>query len=417
MQYQRFDPTACGFPRPLVPVLAAPGLGSLGRAAASPFSALGAGPQARSFTRGRYALTEAYRLCGVGPRGALLAPAYHCRTMLDPALALGAPVLLYPQNPDLSPNLPALATLLASQPQPVKAMLVTHYFGMAQDLAPLARFCQQHNLDLIEDCSHALFEPAAPSATAPAPPLQRMGHTGRFGVASPYKFFPTEDGGTLWANPAQPLLASATQAPSPVQRRPLRQELKGLLHALQRARSHTPAPNTRTLPQQITHLQTHPGPTGQDQRTQDDRPSANYHPTEAALPSLAISKWVMRHTNIARLAQRRRHHYQQWLATVAPLPHCRPVFSALPPDCVPYMFALYIDHPAPHFFALKQLGVPVWRWDDMAVSDCPVATRYRLHVLHLPCHQELTPAQMTWMTTAVSQTLLNLPAPLQAPPP
>ena len=391
-----------------MPALAAPQLHSLGRGVPSPFSALGASPQARSFTRGRYALTEAYRLCGVGPRGALLAPAYHCRTMLDPALALGAPIVLYAQNPNLSPNLAALATqvaTLARQRQPVKAMLITHYFGMAQQLAPLARFCQQHGIDLIEDCSHALFEPSAPSTHK-----MRMGHTGRFGVASPYKFFAIEDGGTLWANSAQPLPTGAVQAP-PVQRRPLGQELRGLLHALQRARSHPPAPSPSTLPQQLAYLQAHPGPTGQDQRIHGTDPSTNYQAAEAALPSLAVSRWVMRHTNVARLAQRRRHHYAQWLEAVAQLPHCRPLFAALPPDCVPYMFALHIDHPSTHFFALKRLGVPVWRWDDMAVSSCPVATRYRLHLLHLPCHQELTSAQITWMTTAVSQTMLHLPVP------
>jgi dTDP-4-amino-4,6-dideoxygalactose transaminase len=359
---------------------------------------LGSDPNARTFTRGRYALAEAYRQCGVGPQGTLLAPAYHCRTMLDPALALGAEVLLYTQNPDLSPNLAALAHTVKNSTHPVKAMLLTHYFGFAQNLPPLAQFCQQHHIDLIEDCSHALFTHTDPSAPVTA---ARMGHTGRFGVASPYKFFPMEDGGTLWANPPHPLPASATQRPA------LRQELKGLLHALQH--THAPAPNTNTntstLHQDIAHLLAHPKPTGCDQLTQDEHTSANYHPHEAPLPSLAISRWVMRHTNIARLTQLRRQHYQQWVNAVAKLPHCTALFPELPTNTVPYMFPLKIDHPDVHFFTLKHLGMPVWRWDDMAVSSCPVATDYRLKVLHLPCHQELTPAQMAWMTSTVQQVM------------
>lgn len=61
--------------------------------------------------------------------------------------------------------------------------------------------------------------------------------------------------------------------------------------------------------------------------------------------------------------------------------------------------------PDPFFFALKHAGLPVWRWDDMAVSDCGVADRYRLHLLHLPCHQGLSGAQMTWMTSLVKEVL------------
>ena len=69
------------------------------------------------------------------------------------------------------------------------------------------------------------------------------------------------------------------------------------------------------------------------------------------------------------------------------------------------MFPLLIDSPQTHFHLLKLLGLPVWRWDEMAVSDCPVANKYRLGLLHLPCHQELTQSQMVWMTQVVRQVL------------
>jgi dTDP-4-amino-4,6-dideoxygalactose transaminase len=69
------------------------------------------------------------------------------------------------------------------------------------------------------------------------------------------------------------------------------------------------------------------------------------------------------------------------------------------------MFPLHIDQPTPHFYWLKHLGLPVWRWDEMAVSNCPVAQDYRLHLLHLPCHQSLTTDQMDWMISALQKTL------------
>jgi hypothetical protein len=74
------------------------------------------------------------------------------------------------------------------------------------------------------------------------------------------------------------------------------------------------------------------------------------------------------------------------------------------------MFPLFIDHPDLHFYALKRLGVPIWRWDEMAVSTCKTANAYRLNLLHLPCHQELNAAQMNWMTCTVSAVLRRVTA-------
>ena len=78
------------------------------------------------------------------------------------------------------------------------------------------------------------------------------------------------------------------------------------------------------------------------------------------------------------------------------------MFPVLPKDCVPYMFPLVLDDPDKHFFLLKYLGVPVGRWDEVAVSHCPVAGRYRLSLIHLPCYQGLDSDAMAWLTAAVS---------------
>jgi hypothetical protein len=86
MRYLSFDPSNCGFPKPRVPVLPPLSRGALAWHSPPATSALTTAPNARFYTRGRYAMTEAYRLCGVGPDAPLLAPAYHCRTMLQKML-------------------------------------------------------------------------------------------------------------------------------------------------------------------------------------------------------------------------------------------------------------------------------------------------------------------------------------------
>jgi hypothetical protein len=399
VEYLRFDPSGCGFPKPRAPVLPPLGRRALGRSTGE-FALLCPDKGVRFYARGRYALTEALRLSGVGPHGAVLVPAYHCRTMLDPATRLQAPIILYPVKPDLSPDLQALAACLAASPQPVKALLLTHYFGFAQELASLVGFCEQHGLVLIEDCSHALF---AGQQQARGEKYAAIGRTGLFCVASPYKFFASEDGGMLWANGGGQLPPDRL---APV---PLAQEFKELVHSVQRARVQNQKLDLPALDREIHELAGKPVLGGRDTREQSPELSEYYETPQEHSKGLAWSRWIVRHTDTRRLADRRRQHYLQWVDAVAGMPHCKALYPQLPDACVPYMFGLQIDHPEVHFFALKQLGVPVWRWDDMAVSDCETAMRYRLSMLHLPCHQELSPQQMSWLTTAVRQVMSKLP--------
>lgn len=95
LTYTVYDPSPCSFPEPKIPLLPTFDWATVGSSARGEFVGVGDHRNSRSYKRGRYALFDAYRLCGVGPEGSLLAPAYHCRTMLDPAVRLGAELALY----------------------------------------------------------------------------------------------------------------------------------------------------------------------------------------------------------------------------------------------------------------------------------------------------------------------------------
>jgi hypothetical protein len=112
----------------------------------------------------------------------------------------------------------------------------------------------------------------------------------------------------------------------------------------------------------------------------------------------------MRHSRLPALVQRRRQHYAAWAAQVAGLAAVRPLWPEVPDGCVPYMFPLLLaDHS--RFAALKRTGLPIWRWDELASSDCAVASRYRLGLLHLPCHQGLDAGQLEWMGEQLRRVL------------
>jgi len=382
-----FDPAPCNFPKPNLPHLPV-----LPGGVEMKLHALPAWADARHFRhflRGRFALREAYWLAGVGPGSTMLAPAYHCFTMLDPALALSGDVALYPLHEDLSPDLTALDRLANASATPIKAILATHFFGIPQDFAALAAWCSKRDITLVEDCSHALF-----TMNFRAPGCGRLGD---FVISSPYKFFPSPDGGVLYARNARALTGIECRQPS------LSAELRGIAEALSVARHFhraSRACDVERLTSDIAAIDAAVLPGGHTMRS-SHRYSPYYRPAKERLASLRFSRFVERHANLSTISARRRTNYHRWLAGVRGLTHCKPLYPQLPEGCVPYMFPLYFDNPDRHFHVLMRLGVPIWRWDSIAVSDCPTANDYRLKLLHLPCHQSLTNRDLDWMIEAV----------------
>lgn len=312
--------------------------------------------------------------------------------MLDPAIALDSDVLLYPLKADLSPDTEKLDELLANYGKPVKALLATHFFGFAQDFGPLKKWCEVHQIILIEDCSHVLFTENFQAAGT--------GIYGRFVTSSPYKFFACEDGGLLFSADDHLLDSVRTTPASMVQ------ELKGLKHSIEKYRSRgSMASEISLIDERLAALATQSVMLAEEDFTRYSQPSSLYAASQARTAALRASRFLVSHTSIEENTRCRRNNYRRWVKAVTSLPNCHTPLPELPENCIPYMFPLHIEHPNPHFYWLKHLGLPVWRWDEMAESDGPIAQDYRLHLLHLPCHQSLTESQMDWMIAVVQKTM------------
>lgn len=396
LEYRVFDPSPCRFPKPrvsLLPRIYTPSDVADQHLVDKDPILLG---QSQHFSRGRYALGEAFRLAGLDHTSMLLAPAYHCVTMLDPALALGAEVRLYPLTADLLPD-PAAVESLASMPgKPIKVLLATHFFGFVRDFSWLRKWCDERGICFVEDCSHILFTDRFQA--------QGAGHFGRFVASSPYKFFPCADGGFLWAPGAGRLTGPV---PSPVRwSDELRAIMQRLNVACQIGRGQV---SLASLGEELAAILANPLELGVDLRLKRAAQSAQYDQAHSHQAALCTSRWIIDHASLNDVIERRRANYLRWFQAVANLPNCRPLYQDLPPGVVPYMFPIYVDFPTPHFYQLKRLAMPLGRWDEMAVSDCPIATKYRSHLLHLPCHQSLSEDELVWMIAALRAVLTTFP--------
>lgn len=363
--------------------------GWLGRKHAAAGSAFLHGGE--SFIQSRYALAEAMRRAGVRPGTRVLLPAFHCRAIVEPVLYLGAQPCFYPAGADLSPDFPALPSLVSEDGAPLAAMVLTHYFGFPNALDEAERFCAAHGIALIEDCAHALYGRAGE---------RLLGTVGSYATASIWKFLPARDGALLLDNTGE------IPAPRPAQ--PLLAEVKALATLLQGWRRHAnqrhglPAIDAPALCEQAGLVAAQP-------KLQVPEPGLKeFSPELATTAALRSSRWLGVHAAHARVAERRRAHYLQWLEGMRPVPGVRPLFPHLPEGVVPYAFPLLIDAAGMGFHRLKMAGIPLWRWEDMAVTDCAISRDYRIRLLQLPCHQELSAEELGWMIRTV-QTLLAVP--------
>ncbi|MCV2364570.1 DegT/DnrJ/EryC1/StrS family aminotransferase [Paucibacter sp. DJ1R-11] len=388
----RFDASPCNFPRAAVPMLAQPELACLQwqvnpRLAMSPWGT-------ESFKRGRYALHEAMRRSGLGPGTALLAPSYHCLTMLDPALRLGAAIKLFPVNANLTPDIGALKNIVHHQhgDQRIQALLIPHYFGIAQSLEnmlELKQICLDAKISLIEDCAHIL-------TLGPQHPAPDAGIHGDWIVSSPYKFFPITEGGLLWSSQHDHANASSeTHTPSTGPR--WREILVLWQHIF----------GIKTLRTRSTNRADFLPNFSQAHEWEEacDSASPYYKPNDELTQESILASRLIRHTNIQALQARRRENFINWLEVCKTLRQATPLHTELPAGTIPYMFPLLLKDFKTHFDTLKRAGLPLGRWDNMVDSNCPTAKHYRMSLVHLPCHQSISKSQWTWMASTLRQIL------------
>lgn len=330
------------------------------------------------FVYGRYALVEALKRAGVAPGSVVLLPAYHCRTIVESVLHLGAEARFYPMTAELRPDFPSMHDLVTNGA--VRTLLMTHYFGFANALDEARRFCEMHKMALIEDCAHAFYGEHEG---------QVLGTVGHFSVASAWKFLPLRDGAMLRDN-------TGITAAMDLKRQPIKDEIKAMLSILQgwmRARL-----KKRVLPEvDVGLLNRRALEISAAIPVRQVTEEIQFQPDRVEMAGMATSRWMVSHAAHDPVMRRRRENYLHWLAGVQGLQGVRPLFPELPDGVVPYAFPLLTDAGGLVFHALKLAGIPIWRWEDVAKTECPVSLDYRLRLLQLPCHQDLSREEIDWM--------------------
>ncbi|MGE5102526.1 MAG: DegT/DnrJ/EryC1/StrS family aminotransferase [Deltaproteobacteria bacterium] len=354
---------------------------------ASPVPSVLDAPHVRFTTSGRAAIAIALQALRIGTGDRVLAPTYHCPTMIAPIVAAGAVPVFFPIDSSGAARLDAVTERDFHR---VRAVIAAHYFGIPQPMANLRAFCRERNIALIEDCAHSLF------GMSDGRPVGQWGH---YAVASLTKFFPVMDGGCLASVEGIPAML-ATTPPS------VGEQLKSLANAAEIGARHGRLKGINKVASGllggITWLRIAPKAVVQRRAAETSRNGdtskwlADFEP--ASLANRAATwwtRWTVRHAHRARIVDGRRRNYEQLANLVADIPGVRALVPTLPDAAAPYVFPLFVEQPETLYQAVRASGIPVFRWDELWPT-CPVipgdiGRRWATHVFQLGCHQDLGP--------------------------
>jgi dTDP-4-amino-4,6-dideoxygalactose transaminase len=348
-------------------------------------------------TSGRAAIALALRALGIGPGHRVLVPTYHCPTMVSPVVRERAKPHFYPITAE---GLADLDWLGAADLTGVRAMLAAHYFGIPRPMRELRRFCNDRGIALVEDCAHAYF------GVVDGLPV---GSWGDFAIASLTKFFPVPEGGVLIANRAQ--LDALTLRP-----RSWLAEPKALWDAVEMGARYGGFPGVNALLRALFALKTKIRGGRSRPAPEDDPPSqeaiasaAESDDPRTGMRTTRVVRWLARHSARERIASIRRRNYLLLAERLAGLKGAVEINPTLPENAVPYVFPLRVAQAEPVYRALRQSGVPVFRWDVVwpGTPTLPgdVGRRWATEVLQLGCHQDLSEADVVQIAEAVHRAV------------
>jgi dTDP-4-amino-4,6-dideoxygalactose transaminase len=332
------------------------------------------------FARGRFALHEGLRVLARarGVRRVWL-PAWLCAPVPEAVVAADLGVAWYDIDEQLAPRLDAI--------RPVRgdSLLVIHYFGLAQPLSLVRRFCDAHGLALIEDCAHAL------SCRAEA---AGVGTVGDVAVFSPRKQAAVAGGGILVVAED---LAGHVRAPAVGGLGDAREMARLGLMLLERV-AFAAGVNVLALKDRLPVIDV----TDAAARPMTTATDYGHPPAPSRLVAHALG-----HVDWEALIRRRRQTYAALAGALARVPTVTLAIPQPPPGSTPLALPLWTAGADRLARALRRRGIEAtcWPWGEQPPFDharFPGAARWLTASVWLPLTAPLSPRRLARYVDAVA---------------
>lgn len=137
------------------------------------------------FALGRTAFYYGLIKLSIDKSNKILLPNYICKSLLVPINKLNLNYRYYRINNNFEPNFDDIKKKI----NPGDYLLIVHYFGQAQNLMRILKFCKKNKIKLIEDNAHGYSGEFK---------QKKLGTFGEIGFSSPRKILNTLTGGILY---------------------------------------------------------------------------------------------------------------------------------------------------------------------------------------------------------------------------
>ena len=325
---------------------------------------------------GRSAFAQVGQLLGLGPGDRVLVPSYHCRSMVEPFVWLGCEVDFYRLNPALEVDVCDLESRLDKR---TKLVVVADFFGFAQNNSSAWDLLGSAGVGALRDCAHRLFLPRLDAPVVAA-------------VTSLPKMLPLSLGGAWVASEALETRVSEIAGRQTGRRSDLRAFVRWGLDSWHARKAPERLPKLRDAA-----LEKHAAPDGAPgagtPRPAADVDFAYFRPDSAWHALSGFEARVARAAPAAQIFEKRRANFRALDAAAARNTRVEAIFK-LDATSVPYVFPIKLSAPRRQFLALRQAGIGIQRWEDIARTDCPVANEYREALVQVPCQHDITHAQL-----------------------
>ncbi len=341
----------------------------------------------------RNAIYHCLKALDIAPGDRILMPAYICAAAVEPIVAYGAEVFFYDVRRDCLSDLSEIEAKIDAR---TRAVMLVHYFGFPQPVRQFRDLCDRHGLWLIEDCAHVL------QGEVEGQPL------GSFGDASAFswrKFLPLYDGGELILNRWRRELKVDWLHESPLFTLKV---AKNLVDPLMEDTRHP----LLQIPQRgveaskdfllrVANVSRRPA-----QPLATYSTSASFDPKMVNFPMSRLSRMILAHSDVPRIAAKRRRNYfylQQALSQVEGL---RFLFPELPAGVCPWVFPLFFEHFPNAHLPLRKSGIPGVTWGGVkhptiSRASFPEADFLYENLIFLPIHQDLDEKDLDLIVAAV----------------
>jgi dTDP-4-amino-4,6-dideoxygalactose transaminase len=318
----------------------------------------------RLFALGRHALWQGARALDLEPGDEILVPAYHHGSEVEALVEAGLACRFYGGGEDLQPTEPELDALVGPR---TRALLLIHYLGFPQEAERWRRWCDAHDLLLIEDAAQAWLARGVGGAP--------IGSTGDLAIFCLYKTFGLPDGAALVSRrpPVQPATPVNLGAAATARRH------------WSWMKSRAPFARRRSRPRE--------GFTTDEFELGDPATSACRATTFLLRRVATTDAAAMRRTNYMTLLER--------LQGRVPRP-----FDTLPDGAAPFAFPVETTHKDALLEALSRHAIDAFDFWSVAhpsldEASFPAVRERRRRTIGLPVHQELRPKDVERIAAVV----------------